>query len=88
MSGWRRDVVTGHRAMSTTGGSTWDAALKLCDYLEAEWASLCGKAVEVIELGAGTGWRPGAHRCLYMLLYCNSIVYYIILTPFNYDVCL
>eukprot|EP00913_Durusdinium_trenchii_P024178 g22700.t1 len=55
---WKRDVVTGHQAMTTTGGSTWDAAFRLCDFLEAEWhGGLTPDGPKaVLELGAGTGW--------------------------------
>eukprot|EP00434_Breviolum_minutum_P021563 symbB.v1.2.019031.t1/scaffold1543.1/size112713/1 len=54
---WQRDVVTGHQAMTTTGGGTWDAAFRLADFLEAEWSNLCDQQVpNVLELGAGTGW--------------------------------
>ncbi|CAJ1371086.1 unnamed protein product, partial [Effrenium voratum] len=55
--GWRRDVVAGHQAMDTTGGSTWDAAHRLCDFLEAQWGQLMAdEAPRAVELGAGTGW--------------------------------
>eukprot|EP00439_Symbiodinium_sp_Y106_P047177 s2996_g6.t1 len=56
---WIRDVACGHRALATTGGSTWDAAHSLCDFLESEWTALCAffdAAPNIIELGSGTGW--------------------------------
>lgn len=56
-SPWIRDVVTGEIALTTTGGKTWNAAHRLCDYLEAEWLSLrLPAAPRVLELGSGTGW--------------------------------
>eukprot|EP00811_Abedinium_folium_P032394 NODE_5443_length_1769_cov_14.126066.p1 GENE.NODE_5443_length_1769_cov_14.126066~~NODE_5443_length_1769_cov_14.126066.p1 ORF type:complete len:498 (-),score=125.75 NODE_5443_length_1769_cov_14.126066:150-1643(-) len=55
---WTRDVVTGECALLTTGGKTWGAALRLCDYLEAVWPAigLADRPPRVLELGAGTGW--------------------------------
>jgi len=43
--------------MTTTGGKTWGAAHRLCDFLEAEWPKLeLPKPCRILELGAGTGW--------------------------------
>jgi len=59
---WVRDVSVGVRAMTTTGGQTWDAARALADYLEAEWSSLgirgrgSSSPLRALELGSGTGW--------------------------------
>jgi len=51
------DVVAGEKALTTTGGKTWDAARKLCTYLEASWESLpVSRPVRILELGSGTGW--------------------------------
>ncbi|CAE8592908.1 unnamed protein product, partial [Polarella glacialis] len=58
---WRHEVATGEQAMTTTGGRTWDAARKLCNFLEQEWPTICSSydcaaSAHILELGAGTGW--------------------------------
>ncbi|KAG2483014.1 hypothetical protein HYH03_018094 [Edaphochlamys debaryana] len=55
---WVYDVVTEHAALTTTGGRVWDAARRLCAYLEAMEAPLGLRrpGLRVLELGAGLGW--------------------------------
>ncbi|PNH03406.1 hypothetical protein TSOC_010543 [Tetrabaena socialis] len=55
---WVLDVTTEHAALTTTGGRVWDAARRLCSYLEetGEALGLLRPGVSVLELGSGLGW--------------------------------
>lgn len=63
---WRRDIITSHAPMTTTGGQLWNAAVRLGDFLEAQGVKLglTRQGVRILELGSGIGW-------LGMLLACN-----------------
>ncbi|GLI67687.1 hypothetical protein VaNZ11_011951 [Volvox africanus] len=55
---WVHDIVTEHAALTTTGGIVWDAARRLCSFLEemGRELGLSRPGLQVLELGAGLGW--------------------------------
>ncbi|GIL86535.1 hypothetical protein Vretimale_11600 [Volvox reticuliferus] len=55
---WVHDIVTEHAALTTTGGMVWDAARRLCSFLEemGPELGLFRPGLQVLELGAGLGW--------------------------------
>ncbi|GIL66118.1 hypothetical protein Vafri_19720 [Volvox africanus] len=55
---WVHDIVTEHAALTTTGGTVWDAARRLCSFLEemGHELGLSRPGLKVLELGAGLGW--------------------------------
>ncbi|EFJ39977.1 hypothetical protein VOLCADRAFT_100272 [Volvox carteri f. nagariensis] len=55
---WVYDIRTEHAALTTTGGRVWNAARRLCSFLEEVGPDLglFRPGLKVLELGAGLGW--------------------------------